>query len=164
MATIQILSQKTFRFKNPNASIVEADVLRMGSPNPNIKQSAKFEEVYFTTTPGVIQTAPAWIKQDELWKWARKDNAIAEIVTDPETSDEMNAKVAEAKLEQNKALDTTEPEEELEPVDLDKMKKEELLKHTYEVHGLDIEPKTLKPDIIEQIREAEKKAGKGETD
>jgi hypothetical protein len=66
--TIQILSKKAFRFPRPGADPLE-------------NQQAKFGDLYFETTPGEIQTAPAWIQQDPMYKWASTDGDIVTVQT-----------------------------------------------------------------------------------
>ena len=66
--TIQIFTPaKTFRFKNPDVS----DETLLGQPDKTVVSSA-----YFTTEPGKLQLAPAWIQDDPMFVWAVREDAI----------------------------------------------------------------------------------------
>jgi hypothetical protein len=71
MPDIQILSTKRFRFQNP---AVKTSLL---AAQPG---STVLSDAFFTTEPMVVQSAPDWIQQDQLFDWAQEAGEL-KVVT-----------------------------------------------------------------------------------
>jgi len=63
MPDIQIIATKRFRFQNP---AVKTSLL---AAQPG---SAVLAAAFFTTEPMIVQSAPEWIQQDQLFDWAQE--------------------------------------------------------------------------------------------
>lgn len=139
-ATIKIFSKKAFRFKRPDVNELKID-----------GKNLKFEDAYFVTVPGEMQTAPAWIKQDLMWQLGAKDGDIMEVnlQTNPDP-EQLVAQAAAAQAEQR--------QRQLEDLKkLDSMNKGELQEYADEL-DLELAPGMTKADIINAITDRVKGA------
>lgn len=88
---ITIFSKKAFRFRNPNPY---ASILTPPEPGQKPEDAAKTvsgdaaklgkkldEPPFFDTVPGTMQQAPDWIKEDNMWVWAKSDGDVMEVAT-----------------------------------------------------------------------------------
>lgn len=135
---IRILSRKAFRFVKPGSTGVskpkpnetpEEAVNRVAHDSAKLLNNAArqhhIQDGTFTTQPGHIQDAPAWIKQDEMFEWAVKDGDIEELVRRPTSAPKakapeagnarMGGAIPEVSASPNDLVETAD--DEPEPVD-----------------------------------------------
>lgn len=154
MSTIQIISKRTFRFKNPGVDIYKA----MSGAH-----ELPFKEAYFETIPGPDgrfgepQEAPGWIKNDAMWEWAVKDGNICEVQVAPMVAHatsiasqiEAAGKIAAGK-QAEKATEDLNHKQELEA-----MTKAQLVDYALETCGLELDAGSKKDELIAAILDAE---------
>lgn len=84
-----------------------------------------------------IQEIPAWVGEQEAFKTATQDGTVTEV------------EVKTVVVKKQPPVEMQAP-----PVDLQKLSKEDLVAHAQEVHGLSLDPRLKKDEMIEAIEEA----------
>lgn len=155
---IQLLCKKRFRFKNPGAEMIKSETVGGGKDKQEVQveSGARFEQVYFEVTPGVLTAAPDWVRHDKIFAWGVADGDILEVTT---------KSPAQAEAAQQQADNTRKAEEEAhaeaeakKKEQLGKLSKVELLKYASENYELELSPSLTKDAILSAISQAEKDA------
>lgn len=152
---MRVMSRKAYRFSNPGSSFLPKDA--------GVAVAKEFNQAYAEVHPGDggnygnITEVPDWVKDDLMFKMALKDNDIVvandavvlpgQSVTKESTDDAGKRATLAAAAEQAAKL----AKEAATPVDLTKLKKEDLVSHAADVHGLELDPSLKKDEMIEAI-------------
>jgi len=159
METIQLLSRKSFRFANPDVTLLSKD---WDKEKPDISKKSvtnKLEEAYFIIPSEKINkvvVAPAWVKTDPIFSWAVSDGDLMEVnvgmgrAAEAQAESLAQSSEAERLKKEQEAMEAAEAKKE----ELSLLNKADLIDHAKENYNLELSPSMKKEDMQAAILDA----------